>query len=155
MQSILVTIDWKPLRLGKGLIRAKKTTFNSFLSSFEWVENTIKTKLTPCSRVLLERLRVTQLVKKFPAFYGNRRFITVFTRARLSLLSRVRWIQSTNSHPIFLRSTIILSSRFRLDIQCGLFPWGFPTNILYALLISPMPATRTYPAHPMLLDLSP
>ena len=27
--------------------------------------------LTPCSRVLLEKLTVSQLVKKFPAFYGN------------------------------------------------------------------------------------
>jgi len=33
----------------------------------------------PQSRVLLEKLTVTQLVKKFPAFYGTRRFITVFT----------------------------------------------------------------------------
>jgi hypothetical protein len=34
----------------------------------------------PWSRVL-EKLMVTQLVKKFPAFYGIRRFITVFTTA--------------------------------------------------------------------------
>jgi hypothetical protein len=32
-------------------------------------------------RLLLEKLIVTQQVKKFPAFYGSRRFITVFTRA--------------------------------------------------------------------------
>jgi len=38
--------------------------------------------LTPVSRVLLEKLAGSQLVKKFPAFYGNRRFITAFTRAR-------------------------------------------------------------------------
>jgi hypothetical protein len=31
---------------------------------------------------VLEKLTVTQLVKKFPAFYGTRRFITVFTTAR-------------------------------------------------------------------------
>jgi hypothetical protein len=36
--------------------------------------------LTPWSRVLLEKLVVTQIVKKFSAFYGTRRFITVFTR---------------------------------------------------------------------------
>jgi hypothetical protein len=36
---------------------------------------------SPRSRVLLEKLTVTQLVKKFPAFYGTRRFITVFTRS--------------------------------------------------------------------------
>jgi hypothetical protein len=32
--------------------------------------------LTPWSRVLLEKLTGLQLVKKFPAFYGTRRFIT-------------------------------------------------------------------------------
>jgi len=38
--------------------------------------------ITPCSRVLLERLTGPQSVKKFPAFYGIRRFITAFTNAR-------------------------------------------------------------------------
>ena len=37
--------------------------------------------LTPCSRVLLEKLTGFQLVKKFPAFYGTRKFITAFTSA--------------------------------------------------------------------------
>jgi hypothetical protein len=36
--------------------------------------------LTPWSRVL-EKLTGLQLVKKFPAFYGTRRFITAFTTA--------------------------------------------------------------------------
>jgi hypothetical protein len=34
------------------------------------------------SRVILEKLTVTQPVNKFLAFYGTRRFISVFTRAR-------------------------------------------------------------------------
>ena len=38
--------------------------------------------LTPWDRVLLEKLTGFQLVKKFPAFYGTRRFITAFTSAR-------------------------------------------------------------------------
>ena len=38
--------------------------------------------LTPRRRVLLEKQTGFQLVKKFPAFYGNRRFITAFTSAR-------------------------------------------------------------------------
>jgi hypothetical protein len=46
--------------------------------------------LPPWSRVLLEKLIVTQLVKKFPTFYGNRRFITVFTTARHLSLSCAR-----------------------------------------------------------------
>jgi hypothetical protein len=43
--------------------------------------------LTPRSRVLLEKLTVLQLVKKFPAFYGTRRFITALTSARHLSLS--------------------------------------------------------------------
>jgi len=43
--------------------------------------------LTPWSRVLLlQKLTGSQPVKKFPTFYGTRRFITAFTTAlRLSL----------------------------------------------------------------------
>jgi len=43
--------------------------------------------LTLWSRVLLEKLTGLQLVKKFPAFYGTRRFITAFTNARQLSLS--------------------------------------------------------------------
>jgi len=43
--------------------------------------------LTPCSRVLLEMLIGSQLVKKFPAFHGTRRFIIAFTSAHHLLLS--------------------------------------------------------------------
>jgi len=43
--------------------------------------------LTPWSRVLLEKLTGLQLVKKFPAFYGTRRFITALTIARHLSLS--------------------------------------------------------------------
>jgi len=39
-------------------------------------------KLTPWSRVLPEKLTVPQLVKNFPTFYGNQRFISAFTRGR-------------------------------------------------------------------------
>jgi hypothetical protein len=37
---------------------------------------------TPWSKVLLEKLVIPQLVKKFAAFYGTRRFITELTEAR-------------------------------------------------------------------------
>jgi hypothetical protein len=36
---------------------------------------------TPWSRAYLEKLTVAKQVKKFPAFYGTRRFIAVFTIA--------------------------------------------------------------------------
>jgi hypothetical protein len=48
--------------------------------------NTIEV-LTPWSRVLPEKLKRPELLKKFPAFYGNPRFITAFTRARHLSLS--------------------------------------------------------------------
>jgi len=38
-------------------------------------------------RVLLEKLTSSQLVKKYPAFYGTQRFITAFTRAHHLSLS--------------------------------------------------------------------
>jgi len=42
----------------------------------------------PCSRVTLEKLTGSLIVKQFPAFYGTRRFIVAFTRARHLSLSR-------------------------------------------------------------------
>jgi len=41
--------------------------------------NTADHYLTPRSIVLPEKLTDLHLVKKFPAFYGNRKFITSFT----------------------------------------------------------------------------
>jgi len=55
--------------------------------------------LTQCSRVLLEKLTALQLVKKFPAFYETRRFITALTTVRHLYLSSARSIQSIPPHP--------------------------------------------------------
>jgi hypothetical protein len=54
--------------------------------------------LTPWSRVFLEELTGSQVVKKFPAFYGTLRFITAFTRARHLSLSSARSIHSIPPH---------------------------------------------------------
>jgi hypothetical protein len=51
-------------------------------------------ELTPWSRGLLEKLTVSHLVKKFPALYGTRMFITAFPRARHLPLS---WASSIHS----------------------------------------------------------
>jgi hypothetical protein len=50
--------------------------------------------LTPWSRVPLEKLTGLQLVKKFPAFYGTRRFLAELTSARHLSLSWASPVQS-------------------------------------------------------------
>jgi hypothetical protein len=106
--------------------------------------------LTSCSTVLLEKLTGSQLVKKFPAFYGIQRFITAYASARQLSLSRASSIQSTPPHPTSWRYILLLSSHLRLGLLSGLFPSGFPTKILYTPLLSPVRATC--PVHPILLD---
>ena len=86
--------------------------------------------LTPCSRVLLEKLTGFQLVKKFPAFYGTRRFSTAVTSARHLPLSCASSTQSIHPNLTSWRSISILSSHLRLGLPSGLFPSGFHTKTL-------------------------
>ena len=101
--------------------------------------------LTPWCRVLLEKLTGLQLVKKFPTFYGTRRFITALPSVRHMSLSWASPIQSTYPHPTSWRSILILSTHQRLGLPSGFFPSGFPTKTLYAPLSSHIRATC--PAH--------
>ena len=78
--------------------------------------------LTPCSTVLLEQLTGLQPVKKFPAFYGARRFITALTSARHLSLSWASSIQSIPPHPTSWTSILILSSHLRLGLPSVIFP---------------------------------
>ena len=87
--------------------------------------------LTPFCRVLLEKLTGLQLVKKFPAFHGTRRFITALTSVRHLSLSWANRIQSIYPHPTSWRSILILSTHLRLGLPIGLFPSGFPTKTPY------------------------
>ena len=106
--------------------------------------------LTPWCRVLLEKLTGLQLVKKFPAFHGTRRFITACTNIRHLSLSWASPIQSTYPHPTSWTSVIILSTHLRLGLPSGLFPSSSPTKTLYTPLFSPICATC--PAHLILLN---
>ena len=84
--------------------------------------------LTPWCRVLLEKLASLQLVKKFPAFYGTRRFLTALTSARHLSLSSASLIQSSYPNPTSWRCILILSSHLRLGLPSGLFPSGSIKN---------------------------
>ena len=86
--------------------------------------------VTPWSRVLLEKLTGFQLVKKFPAFYGTRMFISTGTSARHLSLSWASSIQSIPPHNTSWRSILLLLSHLRLGLPSGLFPSGFPTKTL-------------------------
>ena len=89
--------------------------------------------LTPRCRALLEKLTGLQVVKKFPAFHGTRRFITALKSVRHLSLPWASPIQSIYPHPTSWRSILILSTHLRLGLPSGLLPSGFPTKILYNL----------------------
>jgi hypothetical protein len=52
-----------------------------------WELSKMVTPVTPSSEVLLDKLIVTQLVKKLTALYGTQRFINMFSRVRHWFLS--------------------------------------------------------------------
>ena len=123
----------------------KKLNFN-----FSMFQNSVLYLLTPWCRVLLEQLTGLQLVKKFPAFHGTRRFITALTNVRHLSLSWARLIQSIYTHPTSWRFILIFSTHLRLGLPSGIFPSGFPTKTLYTPFSSLIRATC--PTHLILLD---
>ena len=125
-------IQWKAQAVSH--VRAHATRYFSTISC-------TYTLITPWSRILLEKLTGIQLVKKFPAFYGTRRFITAFISARHLSLSCASSIQSTPPHPTSSRSILNIalpspgSPKWSLSLR-------FHQNPVYA---SPLPHTRYMP----------
>ena len=91
---------------------------------------TVTYKLTPWSRVLLEKLTGSAASQEITRIFGTRRFITVLTSARHLSLSWANSIQSSQPPPTSWRSILILSFHLRLGLPNGLFPSGFPTRTL-------------------------
>ena len=103
--------------------------------------------LTPWCRVLLEKLTGMQLVKKFPTFYGTRRFITALTSVHHMSLSWASPTQSIYPHPTSCRPILILSTYLCLGFPSGLFPSGFSAKTLYA------PSPHPYAPHAQPISL--
>jgi len=80
ISSLRVNCDWAKSRIRNHDTLLQKT--NSFCDYLIFTY-----LLTPHSRLLLEKLTDSQLVKIFPAFYGTRRFITAFTSTQHLSLS--------------------------------------------------------------------
>ena len=141
----LVQIAGDPTR-SFALKQMKKSQVLTYLFT-SLLTHSLTHSLTPWSTVLLEKLTGLQLIKKFPAFYGTRRFITAFTSVCHLSLFWASLIQSIPLHTTSGRSILIFSSHLCLVLPSGFFPSGFPTKTLYAPLSSPIRATC--PAHLM------
>ena len=102
---------------------------------------------------VLEKLIVSQVVRKFLPFYANQPFITAFIRTRHLFLSWARWIQSNFPIHISRWSLLLLFSHLRMGLPSSLFPSDFTTKTLQVPLLSAIHALC--PAHLMSLDLIP
>jgi hypothetical protein len=83
-------------RLGENFFHVGKCQYPSVLH----LSSCYSYLLTPCSRVLHEKLIGLQLVKIFPTFYGTWRFITAFKSAGHLSLSRASSILSMPHIPL-------------------------------------------------------
>ena len=148
------------LILGNNLITQFKLSGLSKLHSAKSLEGTSlcnahsqkrKYLLTPWCRVLLEKLTGLQLVKKFPAFHGTRRFITALTGVRQLSLFWASPIQSI-SHLLEIHPNIIHPStpRFPQWSPSLRFPHQDPIHPLLLTLTRHMPSpshSRFYHPH--------
>jgi hypothetical protein len=104
-------------------------------SEFEMGQTPYSMKQRPFWEVNRSKIN-TQLVKKFPALCGNRRFITAFTRARHLFLSWGRSIQPMPPFHFYKTYFNIIFPSSSRSFKC-LLPSGVSTKTQYAPLLFP------------------
>jgi len=104
---------------------------------------------TVWSTVILEKLTVTQLVKKLPFMDPEGSVLHSQALTTGPCHGPDKSSEHLHNH-ISWRSILMLYTHLYLGLPSGLFPSGFLT-ILYAFLVSPM--CTTCPTHLILLDL--
>ena len=97
------------------------------------------------------KLTGSQLVKKFPAFYGRQSSLPHSQLPATCPYTEPARSSPYPPHPTSRRSILILSSHLHPSLPSGLFTSGFPTKTLYTPLLSPMYATL--PTNLILLGL--
>ena len=97
-----------------------------FIYKFVFGTSVVTNLLIPWSSILLENLTGSQLLKKLPAFYGTRRFITAFRRARHLFLSWARSNQSMPPHPTSEDSSNYYPPNYAWVFQVASFPQVSP-----------------------------
>jgi len=78
--------------------------------------------------IFSEKCKLPQLIEKFLVFYGTERSTDMLTEARHFSLTSDTWIESTVSHPTYLRRNLIIFSHLRPEHPRSLSPSGFPTT---------------------------
>ena len=115
-----------------------------FTDFITFVYHILLRRLPPRSRALLKKLRLPQLAKKLPAFYGTLRFITVFTKAHHFSVFWATQSRSTRSYHISLRPILIIPPIHTQVFLMVSFLWASHQN---PVCISLLPARATYAAH--------
>jgi hypothetical protein len=106
------------------------------------------------SSALLEKLPIVQLLKNSPAFYGTRRFFTVFTRPLHWSLSWARSIQSNPIHTILFNLP-----KIQINIVHPLMSWSSQLSLSfwlshrYLICIHIFSNRATCPAHLIFIDM--
>ena len=128
----LKTVNWS--------IRSYRSTLNTVhLSSASELQHTylLTYLLTPWCKVLLDKLTGLRLVKKFPVFYGTRRFITALTSVRHLSLSWASPIQSTypHTHLLEIHPNIIHTSKPRSPQWSLSLPFPLQDPVMKIMLL--------------------